>query len=110
MTETGVAYQYSLFGGEVVADDVVERVKAVLLEYPEARCDYDYLWLLYLQVYHELPAFVRAQVMQCVLAGAPSYRTVANRAQELMRADASLQPAAEVMEHRQRQRRQGRVR
>lgn len=45
-----------------------------------------------------------------VNSGAPSFRTVANRCQELMRADATLQPRAAVMQRRQAQRTQGRVR
>ena len=110
MTEARVAYQVSMFGGEVVAGDIVHRVRALLAEYPQAREDYDYLWLLYLQTYHGLPAAVRAEVMRVVLGGAPAYRTIALRAQEIMRADADLQPPREVMEYRQKQRRQGRIR
>ena len=110
MTEARVAYQVSMFGGEVVADDVVMRCRDMLASVPSTREDYEVAWLTYLVRYHDLPAIAALQVEACLKKGAPSFRTVANRIQELMRADADLQPPREVMEYRQKQRRQGRIR
>ena len=118
MTERRVAYQVAMFGDPVVAGDIVDRCRAMLAEEPATREDYERAWLHYLALYHGLDSALRAGRVCSVdtlldwlrAVNAPSFRTVANRCQEEMRADASLQPDREVMDKRQRQRRQGRVR
>lgn len=114
MTETTVAYQtgFAALGVSAeVAGDIIDKCRAMLLEDPVTREDYEQAWLAYLVRYHGLPLEAAQQILWCVqVSGAPGFRTVANRCQELMRADARLQPSRDVMEARQRQRRQGRVR
>lgn len=107
--ERQTVYQVSMFGGEEVAGDVVDRCRAMLAEEPETREDYERAWLRYLARYHGLPEATVESVLMC-LERAPGFRTVANRCQELMRADASLQPGETVMRLRQAQRRQGPIR
>ncbi|MBN1954859.1 MAG: hypothetical protein JW900_07390 [Anaerolineae bacterium] len=111
-----VVYQAGLFGmaGDQVAGDVVDRCRAMLLEEPETRRDYKLAYLRYLKRYCDLD-YWRARPWEefeawYVRRDVPDYRTVANRCQELIRADAGLRPPAEVMARRQKQRRQGRVR
>jgi hypothetical protein len=120
MAETNVAYQYGLLGvaPDCVAGDIIERCKAMLAEEPDTREDYERAWIRYLARYHDLDAAIRTGRIASAnslldwlrLNHAPGFRTVANRCQELIRADASLQPKPEVMQRRQRQRKQGRVR
>ena len=109
MTEQ-VAYQASMFGGEEIAGDVVDKCRAMLAEEPATREDYEYAWLRYLVRYHGLSGPVLLDLMAVLGRGAPGFRTVALRCQEIMKGDASLQPPREVMQRRQEQRRQGRVR
>ncbi len=111
--ESKVTYQTAFPGlaDDQVAGDIVEKVRILLREDPQTRSDYERLWLRYLIRFHGLGEYAAAAVLTCLdLSGAPSFRTVANRAQEAMLADARLQPPRQVMEYRQRQRRQGRVR
>jgi hypothetical protein len=113
MTETGITYQTAFAGlaDDQVAGDVPERCRVMLVEEPATRVDYERAWLRYLVRYHGLHQRTAAAVLECLdLSGAPSFRTVANRCQEIMCATAELRPPREVMEKRQRQRTQGRVR
>jgi hypothetical protein len=112
MTEVRVAYQAGFVGwaDDQVAGDIVDKCRAMLLEEPATREDYDLAWVRYLQRYHGLECHAADHLLDVLKAGAPGFRTVANRCQELMRADAGLQPRREVMVERQRQRTQGRVR
>lgn len=101
-----------------VAGDVVDKCRAMLQEEPETRKDYMLAYVRYLVRYHptfsldSLRRFTDAGELKAFLrrAGVPSFRTVANRCQDLMRAEWALKAPADVMEERQRQRRQGRVR
>lgn len=113
MTETGVVYQVSMFGGEVVAGNKVDRCRAMLEQEPETRNDYQYAYLRYLCLYHGLGEVLGSRYMAFqrwfLSQDVPDYGTIRNRCQELMQAHAELQPPAEIMEKRQRQRTQGRI-
>jgi hypothetical protein len=117
MTETRVAYQTAFAGlaDDQVAGDIPERCRVMLVEEPLTRRNYILAWLRYLARYHGLDDVIRRARTTADLfrfldsPGIPSFRTVANRCQELMRADASLKPPPEVEAERQRQRTQGRI-
>lgn len=121
MTEARVVYQAGFAEMGVaaeVAGDIQERCRVMLLEEPRTRTNYKYAYLRYLVRYCGLGKLL-ASASNCTIrdfekwymsSEVPDYRTVANRCQELMRADASLKPAPEIETLRQRQRRQGRVR
>ena len=117
MAETRVTYQAGFAELGVVAEvagDIQERCRVMLLEEPETREDYTVAYVRYLARYCGLDEAMKpwwgSEDLLAYLQRWPSYRTVANRCQDLMRADASLKPSREVEEERQRQRRQGRVR
>ena len=108
--ETTVAYQAGFPGlaEDQVAGNIEDRVRALLEMYPESRGDYQRLYFLYLRNFCGLGEKVRdVEAFWRWFEKVPDYRTVANRGQDLMRANARLQPDAKVMELRQRQRRQG---
>jgi hypothetical protein len=118
--ERTVVYQTAFPGlaDDQVAGDIVDRCRLMLAEEPDTREDYERAWLRYLARYHDLDAALRAgriqsadQLVDWIQRGrCPGFRTVANRCQELMRADAGLQPGRQVMAERQRQRKQGKIR
>lgn len=120
MAETRVVYQSGFPGlsEDQVAGDIVDKCRVMLAEEPDTRDDYERAWLRYLARYHGLDAALRNGRITSTEGllhwirelHVPGFRTVANRCQELIRADARLQPSAQVMERRQKQRRQGRVR
>jgi hypothetical protein len=118
MSETRVVYQTAFAGlaEDQVAGDVPERCRVMLDSRPETRLDYTLAYFTYLDIYHDLDWNLRTRIASTndlirylTAAGIPSFRTVANRCQELMRADASLKPPLQVEAERQRQRRQGRI-
>ena len=118
MTERAAVYQTAMFDQPpVIAGDIVDRCRAMLAEEPDTREDYERAWLRYLARYHDLDTALRTGKIQSAgafldwlrSARAPGFRTVANRCQEEMRADADLRPRPAVMDKRQAQRRQGRI-
>lgn len=119
MTETRVVYQagFAELGvAAEVAGDIQERCRVMLLEEPRTRTNYKYAYLRYLVRYCGLGKVLASNLALrdfeawYMSPEVPDYRTVANRCQELMRADASLKPPAAIATLRQRQRRQGKVR
>ena len=107
-----VTYQTAFpgFAEDQVAGDVVDKCRVMLMEEPRTREDYELAWVRYLCRYHGLEVHAAEHLLDVLWRGAPGFRTVANRCQELMRAESELRPGREVMEERQRQRTQGRVR
>lgn len=110
----GIIYQKGLFGGEVVAGDVVDRVRFVLESYPETRDSYAALmaafWMEFDGLDEVLPADVHDDFVCWFVSRATSAKTLQNRAMEVQRGDARLGPSEGVREKRRRQAVQGRVR
>ena len=110
----GIIWQKDLFGGEVVAPDVVERVKWVLAHYPEARDSYAALmihyWLEFDGLDEVVPAEMQDELVAWFVSKATAPKTIQNRGMEVQKADAELAPSVGAKRKRARQAVQGRVR
>lgn len=109
MTETRVAYQPDFFGGVHVSGDVVDKLRALLHDDAEARNDNNTMVVRYLARYHNLDATTAARLEQ-VMAHAPSFKTLLNRAMEIQGREPELAPDADVRAQRDRRAKAGPVR
>jgi hypothetical protein len=119
--ETPVAYVVqTAFAGladDQVAGDIPERCRVLAAEDPDIRGDYGWAHLRYMARFHGLDEALHSgqirsvEDLRCWMKAnrVPSFRTVANRLQELFRANAELRPPPEIMQRRQKQRTQGRI-
>jgi len=110
MTEARVAYQVSMFGGEVVAGDIDNRVEFILRTYPEAQDDYNVMDALYYWEFGHVADFWRGTRGQWVQwwCQVPSPKTLHNRAGEIQNRHPELE-SEETRKRRALQAKQGRV-
>lgn len=117
MSDLGIIYQIAIpdLATDQVAGGIRAKCRAMLIEEPLTRTDYWIAYIRYLARYHDLDRLLRLKIhsAQALIDylnshGIPCFRDVANRCQELMRADADLKPPAAITNLRQKQRRQKR--
>ena len=103
--------QYDLFGGAVIAGNIVDRIEWLLETYPDARDDYTVLIIRYWLEFDGLADLVDEEaILEWARQRVTAPKTLQNRAMEIQRRRPDLDARPEVREWRNRQAKAGVVR
>ena len=103
-------YQYDLMGNMMVAGDIVDRVRHILKNHPEARDDYRVLVARYWLEFDGLDRIIDGETFVDWIRHATSPKTAQNRAMEIQREDPDLDSTPAIRRRRDYQAKAGIVR